>query len=105
MTTKGFEVTKSETIMYEKGDGIAWITLNRPERMNALGRELGSARARALKDAADDDSILAVIFTGSGGRAFSAGADLKEGRGAVLLRGPPGPAAAAGVQVRRDRVQ
>ena len=79
MTTKGFEVTKSETIMYEKGDGLAWITLNRPERLNALGRELGSARARALKDAADDDSVLVVIFTGAGGRSFSAGADLKEG--------------------------
>ena len=79
MTTKGFEVTQSETILYEKGDGIAWITLNRPERMNALGRELGQARGRALKDAAEDDSILAVIFTGAGGRAFSAGADLKEG--------------------------
>ena len=79
MTTKGFEITQSETIIYEKGDGIAWITLNRPERMNALGRELGQARGRALKDAAEDDSILAIIFTGAGGRSFSAGADLKEG--------------------------
>ena len=79
MTTKGFEITQSETIIYEKGDGIAWITLNRPERMNALGRELGQARGRALKDASEDDSILAIIFTGAGGRSFSAGADLKEG--------------------------
>ena len=78
-TTAGFEVTQSETIFYEKRDRIAWITLNRPERMNALGRELGQARARALKDASEDDDILVVIFTGAGGRAFSAGADLKEG--------------------------
>ena len=79
MTTQGFDVTQSETILYEKKDRIAYITLNRPERMNALGRELGQARARALKDASEDDDILVVIFTGAGGRAFSAGADLKEG--------------------------
>jgi enoyl-CoA hydratase/carnithine racemase len=79
MTTTGFDVTKSETILYEKRDRIAYITLNRPERMNALGRELGQARARAMKDASEDDDILVVIVTGAGGRAFSAGADLKEG--------------------------
>jgi enoyl-CoA hydratase/carnithine racemase len=79
MATAGFEITKSETILYEKRNRNAYITLNRPERMNALGRELGQARARALKDAAEDDDILVVIFTGNGGRAFSAGADLKEG--------------------------
>lgn len=79
MTTLGFDVTQSETIIYEKRNRNAYITLNRPERMNALGRELGQARARALKDAAEDDDILVVIFTGNGGRSFSAGADLKEG--------------------------
>ena len=79
MATAGFEITQSETILYEKRNRNAYITLNRPERMNALGRELGQARARALKDAAEDDDILVVIFTGNGGRAFSAGADLKEG--------------------------
>ena len=79
MATAGFEITQSETIIYEKRDRIAWITLNRAERMNALGRELGQARARALKDASDDNDILVVIFTGAGGKAFSAGADLKEG--------------------------
>ena len=55
MATAGFEITQSETILYEKKDRIAWITLNRPERMNALGRELSQARARALKDASEDD--------------------------------------------------
>ena len=77
MTTAGFDITYSETILYEKKDQVAWITLNRPERMNALGRELGQARARALKDASEDDNILAIIVTGTGGRSFSAGADLR----------------------------
>ena len=88
-TSPGFEITKSETIHYEKKDRIAWITLNRPERMNALGRELGQARARALKDASEDNDILVIVFTGAGGRAFSAGADLKEGADAYYAGSTP----------------
>jgi len=79
MTTPGFDITQSETILYEKRDRIAYITMNRPERMNALGREMGQARARAMKDASDDNDILVIVITGAGGRSFSAGADLKEG--------------------------
>ena len=89
MATAGFEITQSETILYEKKDRIAWITLNRPERMNALGRELGQARARALKDASEDDDILVVVMTGAGGRSFSAGADLKQGAEAYYAGSRP----------------
>jgi enoyl-CoA hydratase/carnithine racemase len=78
MTTAGFDITQSETIIYEKKDRVAWITLNRPERMNSQGRELGAAKSRALRDASNDGDILVVVITGAGGRAFSAGADLKE---------------------------
>ena len=60
MATEGFEITKSETILYEKKDQIAYITLNRQERMNALGRELGQARARALKDASEDPDLSLI---------------------------------------------
>ena len=42
----GTEVTRSETILYEKRDGVAWVTLNRPERMNALNTELRGAMGR-----------------------------------------------------------
>ena len=73
----GTEVTRSETILYEKSDGVAWVTLNRPERMNALNTELRGAMARALRDASEDEGVYTVIVTGAGGRAFSAGNDLK----------------------------
>ena len=66
----GTEVTRSQTILYEKSDGVAWITLNRPERMNALNTELRGAMARALRDASEDEGVYVVIVTGAGGRAF-----------------------------------
>lgn len=65
-------------VLYEVRDHIALITLNRPERMNALGRELGAElRAAEQKFAQDDDAWIAV-YTGAGDRAFCAGRDLKE---------------------------
>ncbi len=61
----------------EKNEGIATITLNRPEAMNALSRELRGAIAEAFRDLQADNDIRAVILTGEG-RAFCAGFDLKE---------------------------
>jgi enoyl-CoA hydratase/carnithine racemase len=73
----GTEVTLSETVLYEKRDGIAWVSLNRPERLNALSPDLRDALARALKDASEDMDIYVVILSGEGGRAFCAGNDLR----------------------------
>ena len=65
-------------VNYEKRGHVAIITLNRPERMNALGRELGAElRAAEAEFVADDDAWLG-IYTGAGDRAFCAGRDLKE---------------------------
>lgn len=74
---EGIEVTLSDTILYEKKDGVAWVTLNRPERMNSLSMDLRGAMARALKDATADSEVYVIIVTGAGGRAFSAGNDLR----------------------------
>lgn len=67
-----------EHIVYEVRDGIAWLTINRPEARNALDR---AARARfreaSLAFAADDEAKV-LIVTGAGDKAFCAGADLKE---------------------------
>lgn len=65
-------------LLIEKTDGVATLTLNRPEAMNALSRGLRAALAVALTDAARDDEIKVVILTGAGERAFTAGIDLKE---------------------------
>lgn len=59
-------------------DGVAVITLNRPAAMNALSRGLRAALVTAINAAGADPEIRAVILTGAGERAFSAGLDLKE---------------------------
>ncbi len=70
--------TGNDVVLYEKRDRKAYITLNRPEVMNALSRAVSQGMREALIDLRDDDDILVAIVTGAGGRAFSAGMDLKE---------------------------
>jgi len=70
--------TGNGVVLYEKRDRKAYITLNRPEVMNALNLAVRDGLRRALADMRDDDDILVGIVTGAGGRAFSAGMDLKE---------------------------
>lgn len=65
------------TLIYAAADGLAEIRLNRPERLNALGRQSYDELQDALGAAEADATVRAVLLTGEG-RAFSAGADLKE---------------------------
>ena len=65
----------------EKSEGIVTLTLNRPQAMNALSRELRAAIVRTFQSLRDDPDADAVILTGAG-RAFCAGLDLKELGGA-----------------------
>jgi enoyl-CoA hydratase len=77
-------------------DGVAVVTLNRPQVMNALSRELLDALASALQACGDDPRVRVIILTGAG-RAFCAGLDLKElgagaadiGKATVSSRGDP----------------
>ena len=72
-------------LLVERDAGIVTVTLNRPQAMNALSRELRRALARACRELRDDPQVGVVILTGAG-RAFCAGLDLKElGRGAGPL--------------------
>ena len=67
----------SGTVRYEVEDGVATITLNRPEAMNGLDVATKEALLGAVREAAADDAVRCVVLTGSG-RAFCVGQDLKE---------------------------
>jgi enoyl-CoA hydratase len=71
-----------ETLLYEVRDGVAVVTLHRPERMNTLGGTMKPDLQAVFGDLARNDaSVRAVVLTGSGDRAFCAGADIKERAG------------------------
>jgi enoyl-CoA hydratase len=69
----------------ERDGGVAVVTVNRPDALNALdGATLGELSAR-LDEVADDRDVRAVVLTGAGERAFAAGADIKEMRAKSVL--------------------
>ena len=88
-----------EPILFEIDDGIALVTLNRPDRLNALNYALIDCLMVVLDTIETDDSVRAVILTGAGERAFSAGADIHE----FSLSVRQGPNAAVQNFVRRGQ--
>ncbi|MGH8011377.1 MAG: enoyl-CoA hydratase-related protein, partial [Candidatus Binataceae bacterium] len=64
-------------LLLDKRDGLATVTLNRPEKLNALNRELRAEFCRVMRELRTQPEITAVIITGAG-RAFCTGLDLKE---------------------------
>ena len=73
MAVKTFEL-----VSYEKSNRIAWITINNESRMNALSTGVNNGLYDAFEEVDHDDDVLVAVLTGAGGRAFCAGADLKE---------------------------
>lgn len=67
-----------EHILAEAEEGVAILTLNRPEKLNAMNRKLQLELHDAVKQAEADDSIGCIVITGAGERAFSAGGDIHE---------------------------
>ena len=63
-------------LLYEVSDGVATLTLNRPDQRNALNAELLTQLVEGVKAARDDDAVRAVVLTGAGDKVFCAGADL-----------------------------
>jgi enoyl-CoA hydratase len=63
-------------LLYEVSDGVARITLNRPDQRNALNAALLGRLVEAVRSARDDDAVRAVVLTGAGEKVFCAGADL-----------------------------
>jgi len=66
------------TLLYEKREGIAYVTLNRPKVLNALNTPTWKDLRTAFEDARDDAAVRGVILTGAGDKAFIAGADIGE---------------------------
>ena len=67
-----------QTILFESRDRIAFITLNRPDSLNAMNRQMTRELVDVCQQVDDDSGIRIAIFTGAGEKAFSAGMDLKE---------------------------
>ena len=67
---------KSDQVLYRKKSGIARITLNRPEALNTINRDMLKQLYSFLEKIRADDAVHAVVITGTGSKAFSAGADI-----------------------------
>src|SRR5574341_1996352 len=88
----GGQVSEYQDLIYEVKDSVAVITLDQPDKLNALSAAMIAGLARAVTTASEDDSVRAVILTGAG-RGFCSGRDLaKPGETAKVAAGPPGSA-------------
>lgn len=67
-----------EKVLYEVKDRIAWITLNRPESLNAVNRDMVKAIVGHCREAEEDQNVQVVILKANGERAFSVGGDIKD---------------------------
>ena len=74
-----------ETLLVERRERVAIVTINRPEKRNALNIQTRAEGALVLDELRDDESIGVVIFTGAGDKAFIAGADIAEFAGRTAL--------------------
>jgi enoyl-CoA hydratase/3-hydroxyacyl-CoA dehydrogenase len=70
------EVKTYQDIIVKKEDGIGWITLNRPHRLNTMTIDMMNEFISALNDFESDKEVKCVVITGAGEKAFSAGADM-----------------------------
>jgi 2-(1,2-epoxy-1,2-dihydrophenyl)acetyl-CoA isomerase len=82
-------ITVSDVVLVDRNEGVATITMNRPESMNSLSVELKVDLRAALEDAAADPAVRAVVLTGAG-RGFCVGQDLRE-HVALLEADDPAP--------------
>lgn len=73
-------------IIYEKSGGVATVTLNRPEALNAFSKDVVEEVFLALEDVRNDENVRVLILTGAGEKAFSAGADIKAMVGMTALK-------------------
>jgi len=79
----------SEAVRYDVGDGVAWLTIDRPEARNALNREVRDGLWAGVRRFNADDEASVLVLTGAGTKAFCAGGDLKEMADEALRVPPP----------------
>jgi len=72
------EQSMYKTLIYEKKDNIGLLTINRPDKLNAISNELTAELRSLLDELEKDNDLRVVIITGAGDKAFVAGADIKE---------------------------
>ncbi len=85
-----------QTVIYEKKENIAYVTLNRPQRLNSYNIQMRDELYQILGAIKDDDEVMVVILKGAGDKAFCAGADLTE------FLTAPSPVVARRVRRERD---
>ena len=85
-----------KTLVYEKKEAIAWVTLNRPKALNAYNIQMRDDLYEVLSAIRDDTEVRVVIFRGAGEKAFCAGADLSE------FLTAPSPVIARQIRFERD---
>jgi len=67
-----------KTLIYEKKENVGLLTINRPEKMNAISQELTAELSLLLDEIENDDELRVIVITGAGDKAFVAGADINE---------------------------
>jgi enoyl-CoA hydratase len=82
---KGVNKMTFENLVVEKRGPVAVVTVNRPEKLNALNIQTREEIVSALEELRDNDEIRVVVFTGAGDKAFIAGADINEFAGKTAL--------------------
>src|SRR6266403_1370713 len=88
---------KLENVLYEKKGPIAYVTINRPKVLNALNQAVFAELKAAFEDAREDANVRGVILTGSGDKAFAAGADIAEMSSYTAAQGEEATRRAQGV--------
>ena len=81
--------TEFETLLYREENGVAYVTLNRPEVQNSFDYVMIDELAEVWQALRSHDAVRCVVLTGAGEKAFCAGGDLKEMAGTALTVPPP----------------
>jgi len=71
-------MSKLETLLYEEKDGVAWVTLNRPDTFNAFNAKMQQELRDLWRGLRRNDEVRCVVLTGAGDKAFCSGGDQKE---------------------------